>query len=40
MKEKNVVKDIIILLIAVTALVIAALNPHASLNMLVSKEDE
>ena len=39
MKRKNVVRDIIILLIAVTALVCAALNLHVSLNMLGNKDE-
>ena len=34
MKKKNVIKDIVILWIALTALVCAALNLHISLNML------
>ena len=34
MKKKTVIKDIIVLLLTVTALVIAALNLHISLNML------
>jgi len=39
MKRKNVVRDIIILWIALTALVCAALNLHISLNMLGSKDE-
>ena len=34
MKKKAVIKDLIVLLLTVTALVIAALNLHISLNML------
>lgn len=34
MKKKAVIKDLIVLLLAVTALVFAALNLHVSLNML------
>ena len=34
MRKKTVIKDIIVLLLTVTALVIAALNLHISLNML------
>ena len=40
MKKKGVLKDIIILLIAMTALVLAAINLHASLNMLGNKDEE
>ena len=39
MKRKNVVIDIIILWIALTALVCAALNLHISLNMLGNKDE-
>ena len=39
MKRKNVVRDIIILWIALTALVCAALNLHISLNMLGNKDE-
>ena len=39
MKKKSVIKDLIILWIALTALVCAALNLHISLNMLSEKED-
>ena len=39
MKRKNVVRDIITLWIALTALVCAALNLHISLNMLGSKDE-
>ena len=39
MKRKNVVRDIIVLWIALTALVCAALNLHISLNMLGSKDE-
>lgn len=38
MKKKNVIKDLIVLWIALTALVCAALNLHISLNMLGEKE--
>ena len=34
MKKKIVIRDLIVLLFAVTALVVAALNLHVSLNML------
>ena len=40
MKRKICVKDIIVLLITVTALVCAALNLHISLNMLGKKDNE
>ena len=40
MKKKSVVKDIIVLWVALTALVCAALNLHISLNLLGKKEDE
>ena len=39
MKKKSVLKDLIILWIALAALVCAALNLHISLNMLREKED-
>jgi hypothetical protein len=39
MKKKNVIKDLIILWIAMTALVCAALNLHISLNMLGEGEE-
>ena len=40
MKKKNVVKDLVVLWIALTALVCAALNLHISLNMLGEEEEE
>ena len=40
MKKKNVIKDLIVLWIALTALVCAALNLHVSLNMLGQEEDD
>lgn len=40
MKNKAVLKDLIVLWIALTALVCAALNLHISLNMLEMKDDE
>ena len=39
MKKKGVIKDLIILWIALTALVCAALNLHISLNMLGEKQE-
>ena len=39
MKKKNFIKDLIVLWIALTALVCAALNLHISLNMLGQKDD-
>ena len=39
MKKKVVIKDLIILWIALAALVCAAVNLHISLNMLSEKED-
>ena len=39
MKKKGVIKDLIILWIALAALVCAAVNLHISLNMLSEKED-
>ena len=39
MKKKSVIKDLIILWIAMTALVCAALNLHISLNMLGEGEE-
>ena len=39
MKKKVVIKDLIILWIALAALVCAAVNLHISLNMLGEKED-
>ncbi len=38
MERKNVVKDLIVLWLALTALVCAAVNLHVSLNLLGSKE--
>ena len=40
MKKGSVLKDIIILLIALTALACAAINLHASLNMLADKGEK
>lgn len=40
MKNKTVIKDLIVLWVALTALVCAALNLHISLNMLGPKEEE
>jgi len=40
MKKKNVIRDLIVLWIALTALVCAALNLHISLNMLGEKGKE
>ena len=40
MKKKAVIKDLIILWFALTALVCAALNLHVSLNMLGKKGEE
>ena len=40
MKKKNVIKDLVVLWIALTALVCAALNLHISLNMLGEEEEE
>ena len=37
MKKRNVIKDLIILWIALTALVCAAINLHISLNMMGQK---
>ena len=39
MKKKTVIKDLIVLWVALTALVCAALNLHISLNMLGLKEE-
>lgn len=39
MKKKIFIKDLIVLWIALSALVCAALNLHVSLNMLGQKED-
>ena len=38
--KKLVIRDVIVVLFAVTALVIAALNLHISLNMLGSRDEE
>ena len=38
MKRKNLVRDLIVLWIAVTALVCAALNTHVTRNMLGSEQ--
>ena len=38
MERKNVVKDLLVLWLALTALVCAAVNLHVSLNLLGSKE--
>ena len=38
MKKKTVIKDLVVLLIAMAALICAAVNLNASLNMLGSKE--
>jgi hypothetical protein len=40
MKRKNIIKDLIVLWIALTALVCAALNLHISLNMLEDKDSD
>ena len=39
MKRKNLIKDMIVLWVSVTALVCAALNMHVSRNMLESEEE-
>ncbi len=38
MEKRSTIKDIIVLWIALTALVCAAINLHISLNMLANKE--
>ena len=38
--KKNVIKDLIVLWLSLSALVCAALNLHISLNMLANKEEE
>ena len=38
MKHKNLIKDLIVLWISVTALVCAALNMHISRNMLETED--
>ena len=40
MKRRNIIKDLIVLWIALAALVCAAINLHISLNMLEEKEDD
>jgi hypothetical protein len=40
MEKRSTIKDIIVLWIALTALVCAAINLHISLNMLANKEEE
>ena len=40
MKRKNLIKDMIVLWISVTALVCAALNMHVSRNMLGSEDSD
>ena len=40
MVKKNVIKDLIVLWLALTALCCAALNLHISLNMLAGHEEE
>ena len=39
MKKKNVIKDLVVLWIALSALGCAAVNLHISLNMLGQKEE-
>ena len=39
METKNLIKDMIVLWVSVTALVCAALNMHVSRNMLESEEE-
>ena len=39
MEKRSTIKDIIVLWIALTALVCAAINLHISLNMLANKEE-
>ena len=39
MEKKNLIKDMIVLWVSVTALVCAALNMHVSRNMLESEEE-
>ncbi len=38
--KKNVIKDLIVLWLSLSALVCAALNLHISLNMLANREEE
>ena len=38
--KKNVIKDLIVLWLSLSALVCAALNLHISLNMLENREEE
>ena len=40
MKKKAFIKDLIILLVALAALCLAAINLHCSLNLLAHKDDE
>ena len=39
MEKKNLIKDMIVLWVSVTALMCAALNMHVSRNMLESEEE-
>lgn len=39
MEKKNVIKDLIVLWLSLTALCCAALNLHISLNMLGNREE-
>lgn len=39
MEKENLIKDMIVLWVSVTALVCAALNMHVSRNMLESEEE-
>ena len=39
MEKKNLIKDMIVLWVSVTALVCSALNMHVSRNMLESEEE-
>ena len=38
--KKNVIKDLVVLWLSLSALVCAALNLHISLNMLANAEEE
>ena len=38
--KKNVIKDLFVLWLSLSALVCAALNLHISLNMLANREEE
>ena len=40
MKKRSIIKDLIVLWLALAALVCAAINLHISLNMLVEKDDD